>query len=432
MIKKKFRGFVSVITAFALSLAAGGCGEAGEEAVPAVNVISGGSVIGERSPWEMDMTSGEEGTFSVSVMSAVTTAVTTEVTAPPPPKKLRVSFTALGDNLIHSSIYNQAARRAENEGEYDFSHAYAGVANLLDKADITVLNQETLICGDEYGLSTYPCFNSPEALGEYMAELGVDVFTIANNHTLDKGEQGLRDCLEYYDKHGYVRVGAYIDSADRENIRTVEANGVTVSFLCYTESLNGLSLSGNTSLEIGRTQDIDRIKAEIAAAREISDICVLSLHWGVENNTEVQDWQRVMAQELGEAGADVIIGNHPHVLREVETFVNSDGRETLCAYSLGNFISAQSVGTNLIGGILNFEVSLGDEENRYPAAVENLEFIPIVTHYDTNYANVRLYKLSDYNADLAAAHGVRAYSNFSYDYILEYLEKKGLDKLVKS
>ncbi|MDE6593579.1 MAG: CapA family protein [Oscillospiraceae bacterium] len=413
--RKLFLAETLVLTAV-LGLTVSGCGEpVNEDAFPAANMVDTADI--------------DTGTFSESTLPETTVTTTSETTLP---RELRVSFTALGDNLIHSAIYNQAARRAENEGEYDFSHAYAGVAGLLDNADITVLNQETLICGDEYGLSTYPCFNSPEALGEYMAELGVDVFTIANNHTLDKGEKGLRDCLEYYDEHGFVRVGAYIDRSDRENIRTVEANGVIVSFLSYTESLNGLSLSGETPLEIGRTQDLEVIKSEIAAAREISDICVVSLHWGLENSSETEDYQRSAARELGEAGADVIIGNHPHVLREIETFENSDGRETICAYSLGNFISAQSVGTNLIGGILNFEVSLGTEGDKTPAKIEGIEFIPIITHYDTNYANVRLYKLSDYNADLAAAHGVRAFTGFSYDYITEYLEKQGLDEFMKS
>lgn len=410
--KRRFRGIFLACTV--LCAAFSGCGEqVSEEAFPVVNMT-------DSIETAVDTRLSE----SLDVSLEATEEPLPETT--PEPRELRVSFTALGDNLIHSAIYSQAAKRAEKEGEYDFAHAYAGVADLLDNADITVLNQETLICGDEYEPSTYPCFNSPEALGEYMARLGVDVFTIANNHTLDKGETGLRDCLRYYDEHGYVRVGAYIDSEDRANIRTVEQNGVVVSFLSYTESLNGLSLSGSTPLEIGRTQDTEVIKSEIKAAREISDICVVSLHWGLEDSDKVEDYQRQTARELGEAGADVIIGNHPHVLRDMETFENSDGRETLCAYSLGNFISAQSAGTNLIGGILNFEVSLGNEAEKTPAKIENTEFIPIVTHYDTNYANVRLYKLSDYTPELAAAHGVRAYSNFSYEYIEEYLRKHEL------
>ncbi len=395
------------IIASALMLCA--CGQQ-EEEVPAINVITSAS--------------SESVTSAVTVTEAVTTTAETE---PPPPAEATVSFTALGDNLIHSSIYKQAARRAEADPEkdYDFAFAYEGVADLLDNADITILNQETLICGDDYAPSTYPCFNSPEELGFYMNELGIDVFTIANNHTLDKGETGLEDCLTYYDENGFVRVGAYHNAEDRSNIRVIEKNGVKISFLCYTESLNGLSLSGKTDLEIGRTQDMELIKSEIAAAKEISDICVVSLHWGLENSGEVEAYQRDAAKVLAEAGADAIIGNHPHVLREIEILETSDGRRTLCAYSLGNFISAQSVGTNLIGGILNFDITVSlDGSGR--TVIDNMEFIPIVTHYDSNYSNIRLYKLSDYSPELAEAHGVRVNSKFSYDYIIEYLTSKNL------
>lgn len=408
--KRKLTGLTLAVLLMGAALC--GCTEVNEEAVPAANMMTD-------DPGDMsEFVEAAQAAQAAQRAETETAAAVTETE--PPPRERRVSFTALGDNLIHSSIYEQANSRGNGEN-YDFAAAYAGVADLLDNADITVLNQETLICGDEYGLSTYPCFNSPEDLGEYMAELGVDVFTIANNHTLDKGEDGLRDCLRYYDDHGYVRVGAYIDSEDRADIRTVETEGVVVSFLCYTESLNGLSLSGSTPLQIGRTDDIDVIKEEIRAAREISDICVVSLHWGVEDSDVIQDWQYDYARALGEAGADVIIGNHPHVLRDVEVFENSDGRETICAYSLGNFISAQSKGKNLIGGILNFDVTLGYEGSETPARVENAEFIPIVTHYDSNYSDVRLYKLSDYTPELARAHGVRAYSEFSYEFIENFL-----------
>lgn len=400
------------IAAAALSaLVLASCGTEEKEEEQPLNVISSPQTVSEAlTETEPPVTAETTSPETISETVAET--------------RKNVSFTALGDNLIHSSIYKQAARRGAQSGtDYDFEYAYEGVADLIDSADITVLNQETLICGDDgFAPSTYPRFNSPEALGHYMAELGVDVFTIANNHTLDMGANGLSACLDYYDENGMMRVGAYRDSADRENIRTMEANGVTVSFLSYTESLNGLSLPGDTSLEIGML-DLEVIKSEIAAAKEISDICAVSLHWGLENSGEVQDYQRNAARELGEAGADIIIGNHPHVLREIEVFENSDGGDTICAYSLGNFISAQSVGTNLIGGVLDFEVTIAEDGE---PEIDGFELIPIVTHYDSNYSNVRLYKLSDYTPELAAVHGVRSNSRFDYDYILEYLKSKGL------
>ncbi len=359
----------------------------------------------------------------ITQQTAVTSAETTTFTTPPPPKDKKITITALGDNLIHSSIYNQAQKRARQSGGtgYDFNLAYEGIADMLGNADITVLNQETLICGDEYKPSTYPRFNSPEALGFKMHELGVDVYTMANNHCLDMGEQGLADCLGFYNEYGYIQTGAYLDTADRADIRTMEVNGVTVSFLSYTENLNGLSLPEGSPLEIG-LYDKEIILSEIQRAKQISDICVLSLHWGLENSCETQDYQRTDAREFCAAGADVIIGTHPHVLRETELIENPDGSTSVCAYSLGNLISAQSVGRNLIGAILDIEITLpADGISR--AYVSDAQLTPIVTHYDKGYSGVRVMKFSDYTPELAAAHGVRSNSRFSYEFVQEVTEE---------
>ncbi len=370
-----------------------------------------------------------ETTASVSTAAAASETTAAEVEIEPENECYTVTFTALGDNLIHSSIYKQAARRAKENGlteaRYDFSYAYSDAEDLFNSADITILNQETLICNDIYEPSTYPFFNSPTELGLYMAELGVDVFTIANNHTLDKGTDGLSACLDFYDENNLIRVGAYRDAEDRSNIRTIESNGVTVSFLAYTEYLNGLSLPESSPLEIGMAFETEVMIKEIQRAKEISDICIVSLHWGVEDSDVISDNQRTLAAQLGEAGADVIIGNHPHVLRSIELMELSDGRQLLCAYSLGNLISAQSVGKNLIGGTLDFSVTVYPDDSGH-TEISNIKFNPLVTHYEGSYSNVRLYRLENYTEELAAAHGVNRKSEFGYDYIYDYLESHGL------
>lgn len=360
-----------------------------------------------------------------SVSSAETT------TSSPLPEFATVSVAAVGDNLIHSSLYKQAAARygEAHGGEegYDFEFAYKNIEGIIRRADIAVINQETLICNDVFEPSTYPLFNSPAALGDHMLDIGFDVFTIANNHTLDKGTEGLSACLDYWDsRESAVVCGAYRNAADRANIRTAEFNGITFSFLSYTESLNGLSLPAGSELSIGDAYDIETMKSEIAAANEISDVCVIALHWGVENSDIISDFQKNTAKILADAGADIIIGNHPHVLRDIEEIEREDGSKALCAYSLGNFISAQSVGKNLIGGVLKFDVSIRTDEEaeeRQQPIIGNIELVPVITHYDENYHDVRLYPLSDYTRELAESHGVKNMSKFGYDYIFEVLEK---------
>ncbi len=358
--------------------------------------------------------------------SVTETVPVTTVTEAPQPEYVTVSFAVTGDNLIHSSIYEQANRRAGGDG-YDFSEPYKNVEGIIRDADIAVINQETLICNGEFPPSTYPMFNSPPELGDHMIDIGFDVFTIANNHTLDKGTDGLSACLDYWESRPEAVVcGAYRDEEDESRIRTLERDGVTFSFLSYTESLNGLSLPAGSPLVIGRTDDIDLICSQIKQAKEISDVCVVALHWGVENSDIISDYQRTAARTLAEAGADIIIGNHPHVLRGIEEIEREDGTSALCAYSMGNFISAQSVGQNLIGGILLFDVTVCKEnipDDYNGPVIRNIELVPVITHYDGNYGNIRLYPLSEYPRELADSHGVKNMSKFGYDYIFEVLER---------
>ncbi|MBD5081377.1 MAG: CapA family protein [Ruminococcaceae bacterium] len=356
-----------------------------------------------------------------STSADITTEAEPEITEPPAPEIKTVSFCATGDNLIHAPIYNQA----KTENGYDFTAAYQNVADMIARADVAVLNQETLICNDMYEPSTYPCFNSPIALGDHMIDIGFDVFTLANNHCLDYGEKGMSYSLDYWDGKDQVTAGTYRDIADKNNIRVAEYGGIKFSFLSYTQYTNGLSLPQGSEMVIGDVNDLEGMIADVKAAKQLSEVCVVALHWGIENSDQIEDWQRTYAQALADAGADIIIGNHPHVLRDIEMIKREDGGETLCAYSLGNFISSQSVGQNLIGGILEFNVTLTEGE-KY-AEISDVKLNPIVTHYDYGYSNVRLYKLSDYTPELASSHGVREYSTFSYDYILEVL-KKNIDE----
>lgn len=342
----------------------------------------------------------------------------TQVTAIPeekPKESFTVSFCAVGDNLIHSPIY----RQAKKGDTYDFSAAYSGVADIVKNADIAVINQETLICNDMYEPSNYPRFNSPAALADYMKEMGFDVFTLANNHCLDYGEEGLSYSLDYWESSNVIYAGVYRNEEDKSNIRIGKFGGITFSFLSYTESLNGLYLPEASEMIIGNVNDLEGMISDIRAAKEISDVCVVALHWGIENSGKIEDWQREYADKLAEAGADIIIGNHPHVLRGIE-MIEREGGDALCAYSLGNFISAQNVGTNLISGILEFNVTVTEGEST--PVISDVRLTPIVTHYDNGYANLRLYKLSDYTPDLAAAHGVHSYSSFGYDFIVEKLK----------
>lgn len=344
--------------------------------------------------------------------------VESEKTTKPEDLLSRVSCVAVGDNLIHDTIYEQAEARSSDG--YDFSYAYQNIAHKIEPADIAILNQETII-STEHNVSSYPQFNSPVEVGEEMLEIGFDVFNIATNHSVDCGEKGLVSAINYWKNKKAITTGAYLNEADYQNIPVSEVNGIKVAYVGFTEQTNGLSLPSDTDVILMKSEDEERLKQRVMAADAISDFVIVNAHWGVEYTHEPNDTQKSLAEKLGEWGADVIIGTHPHVIQPVEFITNSDGSQTLVAYSLGNFISAQNRGARMLGGMLSFELVKNNKTGE--TTVENVHFEGTVTHYGYGCSNIRVYPLEDYTQELASKHGVLSKtSSFSLDYLNGIIE----------
>lgn len=328
---------------------------------------------------------------------------------------------ATGDNLIHSSVYNQAAARANYQG-YDFEYAYQYVKDLFC-GDLNIMNQETLICNDEYPPSDYPCFNSPTALGDYMMDIGINVFSISNNHVLDKGEDGLRACLDYWDSRSdrALMYGAYRNEADMDNIRTLEINGIKFAFVAFTEYTNGLSLPQGSELKIIYTSETDVMKQQIEKASEIADCVIVSVHWGQEDSFEVDDSRKQLARDFVDWGANIIIGNHPHVIQSMEYIDNPSGGQSFVFYSLGNFISAQSDNFNMVELVADFNVTKDLVTGEI--IIDDVKAIPLINHYDYSYSNIRVYPYSMYTEELAAGHGIHYVSSgYAHDFSMEVID----------
>ena len=331
----------------------------------------------------------------------------------------RVSFVAVGDNLIHDTVYEQAAARSS--GGYDFTDAYERIADYIEKPDVAILNQETII-STEHNVSSYPMFNSPVEVGEEMLEIGFDVFNIATNHSLDCGEKGLISAINFWKNKNAITCGAYLNAEDMSNIPMHEVNGVRIAYLGFTDSANGLSLPSDSDVILVRAADESLLQQRIIKAKEIADVVVVSAHWGNEYTHQPTDSQRELAEKLAMWGADVILGTHPHVIQPVEYITNSDGRKTLVAYSLGNFISAQNRGPRMLGGMLNFEVVKNNTTGEI--VLENVKFSGVVTHYGYGCSNIRVYPLEAYTEELASKHGVLSKtSDFSLRYLYDILNE---------
>jgi poly-gamma-glutamate capsule biosynthesis protein CapA/YwtB (metallophosphatase superfamily) len=302
-------------------------------------------------------------------------------------KTSTASLSAIGDVLIHDRVYNPAHI---GNGKYNFVPHLKQVKPYIGEADITVANQESMIGGTEIGLSSYPSFNSPHEVGDVLKNSGVDIVTLANNHTLDRGEDAIQSAIAHWNKIGMHYTGSYVSSEDQMKIRTIEKKGIIFSFLAYTYGTNGIKIPDGKQYLVNLI-DENKIKKDISTAKGISDVVVVSLHFGKEYQRLPNEEQVQLANQLAQTGADIIIGHHPHVLQPMEWIKRDDGRRTLVAYSLGNFFSGQTEDYKDIGGIMKIKVEKIVKNDETIITLKEPSFIP--TFVDSKYYVTPLAKI---------------------------------------
>lgn len=251
-----------------------------------------------------------------------------------------LSFTAVGDALIHSSVYADA----KVGNGYDFKPMFENVKPIFEKYDLAFYNQETILGGTEIGLSSYPCFNSPYEVGDAFMDMGFNLVSLATNHTLDRGRTAISNSLAYWGKQeGVIAAGSYVSEEVRTTPVILEKNGITYTLLAYTTVDNGLSISSNYSY-MYNLYNAEKVKQDIERVRDKVDLLIVSMHWGTEYTHTPTTEQREIAQYLADLGVNIVVGHHPHVLQPID-FIG----DTMVVYSLGNFISAQIGMERMIG-----------------------------------------------------------------------------------
>lgn len=284
----------------------------------------------------------------------------------------KTTLAAIGDILIHARVYDVA----QTNNKYDFKPMLKNVKEQLEKPDILLANQESLLGGAEIGLSTYPSFNSPQEVGDAFIDAGVDIVTTANNHTLDRGEKAILSAIEYYERVNLPYVGHFKDWKDQQNIRVLTSDGIRVAYLAYTYGTNGIPVPRGKEYLVNLI-DKEKMKAEIERANEVADVVVMSIHWGNEYERFPTNGQKELAKYVADAGADIIFGHHSHVLQPMEFITAKDGREVFVIYSLGNFLSGQVGDYKDIGGMASIDVTKKvDEHGAVAIDLSKPEFFP--------------------------------------------------------
>ncbi len=343
---------------------------------------------------------------------------------------MSVRIMAVGDDLIHKQLY-EAARLPE--GGYRFDGMFDGVRGMIAQADVRVINQETILVADEEQVSSFPAFGSPLAVGQAAVDAGFNVVTHASNHALDKGLDGIADTLAFWELHEdrVCMLGLHPSAEDQERVRSIEVDGVRIALVNCTEKLNFRRLPSSARYCVDVMKGFSRraLAERIGRARAEADFVVVFPHWGCEYLYEPIDSQRKWASFFADAGADLIIGTHPHVVQPVEWIERADGGRTLCYYSLGNFISCQVGAGTMLGALADVTLERAEDGVR----IASHDIVPLVTHTDASYGHFTTYALADYTDEMAAENkifavveknrGIRvdvAYLTTLFDDILHY------------
>ena len=314
----------------------------------------------------------------------------------------------VGDIMVHNSQLRRAWLGKDDAGNdmgYDFNPAFEWFAPYLKEPDLMIGNLETTLGGpdtawisdEEYAFreyQAYPTFTTPDELAPALAGAGFDLLGTANNHCMDSNLEGASRTLEVLKDAGLEATGT-ARSGSPVPWRG-DVGGYSISIIAWTASVNGLiSSRGMEPVNVfnarGHDGRLQEMLAEIhdEAARK-PDLVILNIHWGQEYFDEPDQYQKNLADLAIEAGVDIIIGSHPHVLQPVEI-----RKGVFIAWSLGNFISSQRFQEGeraWVDGsaMLNLEINR-DEDGK--ARVSSAEFVPIYAHWTSE--NIRVLGVTD-------------------------------------
>jgi len=319
----------------------------------------------------------------------------------------KLSLVMVGDSLIHNAVYYDA----KTDDGYDFKPMLEEMKTIISKYDLAFYNQETILGGAGIGLSHYPRFNSPYEVGDAFLDSGFNLVSLANNHTLDRGEQAIINSCNYWrSKDAYVS-GSYCSQNERDNIEIREKNGIKYALLSYTTWTNGLKVPGGKQYYLN-IYNKELVKKDIESVRDKVDLLMVSMHFGSEYTHTPTNRQKQIASYLADLDVDIIIGHHPHVVQPIEYI-----GDTLVIYSLGNFISAQRGVSRLTGLMVSLDVEKDNDTKKI--SFSNIEAELLYTHSDYlkgSRTNFKVYPYTKLTEELLPNH--KMYYNKYMDIVL--------------
>lgn len=286
------------------------------------------------------------------------------------------TMTAIGDVMCHNTQYWDAYNKETDT--YDFSYVFESISPYIRAADISIGNLETSFAGKDRGYSNYPTFNSPDALAYNLKSIGLDIISTAGNHCLDMGFSGLSRTIDVLDNAGIEHLGTYKTQKERDKVFITNVKGVKIAFIDYTYGTNGIPVPSDKEFCVNLI-DKDLIKKDIESAQSRDvDMIVACMHWGTEYRTTANPEQEELANFLFQNGVDIILGNHPHVLEQMEkrtiTLENGTTKDGFIIYACGNFICDQNAENTRNSIILNLTITKHSDGK---ITIDKANYIPI-------------------------------------------------------
>ena len=295
-----------------------------------------------------------------------------DATATPVPARSTIRLAVGGTVYVPRAVRQGAQER----NAFDFMPAFEGVSGAFSGADLAIATLEGTAADSRQGYDNY---NVPPELFDALRACGVDLVSLATEHALDSGYEGLDLTLSELTARGMSSAGV-----NREDVRAtmMRIGGIQVAVLAYTYGLSdaGKAKTQNDERGVMPGLDLNAMIADVRQARVSGANLVIVLpHWGTKNKADTADTIRLMARELAQAGADVILGTHPNVVQQTQRLrvTRSDGLEyeAVVCYSLGSLMTDSRAEENTAGMIAQLDVTY-DPVTR-ETTLGRLECVPV-------------------------------------------------------
>lgn len=336
-----------------------------------------------------------------------------------------VNLTLVGDFLFEQPYYDSITKGDDPSRYFQNMKSY-----FLDD-DLSIGNMEVVIGNDNLRPSgTGFNFCAPEYIGDLMSTIDLEVLGTANNHSYDRGIEGVKSTLNYFkNKTDIMTVGTFLDEDDINKDRILEINGLKFGFLAYTYGTNQtpsvedskyINYFKNPFTKTITPEYSEKLTNEVTNLRNKVDVLIVLMHWGIEFTHTPNAEQKELAQKLNELGVDIVLGSHSHSIEPIEWL--GDTHKTLVYYSLGNFVSAdddvsragEDFDNAYQAGLLS---KLQITKNENGISINNVKTELIVNYYDQNMRNFELVPLKMYNENYEKTH-----YRYSYNFNRQFLE----------